>query len=254
MSLLSQKHLRNKDLIPQQKLDSVTVIGLGGIGSSVVMLLATMGFDHIRGYDGDTMEEHNFGTTLYPEAWYDRNGDNMKSTMATKIVKQYGGIDVDYDLHPYMYEDGMALSNKVIVCTDSMDSRQLVYDNWLKLNSRQVFIDMRMDALTMSCITSTKDSDVHSKYWFPNGGSGEQAPCTMKHTIFCASLISGIGVTQLFNFLTDRPFYQYIWQGLSPLDMKMEDFYCGESIVENNTNNILIQENVYENNNSYSID
>jgi hypothetical protein len=254
MSELSQKHLRNKDLIPQRKLDDITVIGLGGIGSSVLMLLATMGFKYIRGYDGDNMEEHNFGTTLYPESWYNKDMDNKKASMATRVVKNYGGIDVDHDLHPYMYENDMALSDKVIVCTDSMDSRQLVYENWLNLDTRQVFIDMRMDALTMSCITSTKDSDVHDKYWFPNGGSGSEAPCTMKHTIFCASLISGIGVTQLFNFLTDRPFYQYIWQGLSPLDMQMEDFYCGETIVENNTENILIQENVYEHNNSYSID
>ena len=50
---MNQKHLRNKDLIPQEKLNDVTVVGLGGIGSSVIMLLATMGFKFIRGYDND---------------------------------------------------------------------------------------------------------------------------------------------------------------------------------------------------------
>ena len=66
---MQQKFLRNKDLIPQDKLDDITVVGLGGIGSGVVMLLATMGFKFIRGYDNDIMQEHNFSTTLYPESW-----------------------------------------------------------------------------------------------------------------------------------------------------------------------------------------
>ncbi len=32
---MQQKFLRNKDLIPQDKLDDITVVGLGGIGSGV---------------------------------------------------------------------------------------------------------------------------------------------------------------------------------------------------------------------------
>lgn len=251
--MLSRKHLRNQDLIPQTLLDDITVVGLGGIGSSVVMLLATMGFDFIRGYDSDNMEEHNFGTTLYPESMFDGGGDNSKTLMAKNIIENYGGDDVTVQMNNQKFMGrGQVLSPKTIVCTDDMTSRKCVYDSWKEMENRQVFIDMRMDALTMSCITVTRESDVYEKYWFENGESGEEAPCTMKHTIFCASLISGIGVTQLFNYLTERPFYQYIWQGLSPLDMKMEDFYCGETIVENNTDNILTEEVSYENTNSYS--
>lgn len=239
-------------MIPQTQLDEITVVGLGGIGSGVVMLLATMGFDFIRGYDPDRMEEHNFGTTLYPEIMFDPGGDNYKTTMALNICNSYGGEDIEMEMIDRKFiGQGQVLSPKTIVCTDDMTSRKCVYDSWKQREDRQVFIDMRMDALTMSCITVTRDSDVYDKYWFANGESGDEAPCTMKHTIFCASLISGIGVTQLFNYLTERPFYQYIWQGLSPLDLKKEDFYCGETIVENDTDNILTEEISYENTNSY---
>jgi len=245
MSSLSRKHLRNQDLIPQQKLDDVTIVGLGGIGSAVIMLLATMGFDFIRGYDDDTMEEHNFGTTLYPEEWYSRGDDNSKCKMANKIAENYGGEDVKTEMLVEKFTgNGQVLSDKTIVCTDSMDSRKLVYEKWKEKEDRKVFIDMRMDALTMSCITVTKNSDVYMDYWFPNGESGEEAPCTMKHTIFCANLIAGLGVTQLFNFLTERPFYQYIWQGLSPLDIKMMNFYCGED--DSNTP-IIVEDMSYAN-------
>ena len=250
MSLLSQKHLRNQDLIPQERLDDVTVVGLGGIGSAVVQLLAIMGFDFIRGYDNDSMEQHNFGTTLYPEKWYDPTESNTKAGFANRIVENYGGEDVETQMLVEKFTGtGQVLSDKTIVCTDDMTSRKCVYDNWLTRENRQVFIDMRMDALTMSCITITRNSDVYDKYWFPNGGSGEQAPCTMKHTIFCANLIAGIGVTQMFNYLTERPFFQYIWQSLSPLDIKTEDFYCGE---DEQSDNILTEEVSYENTSSYS--
>lgn len=247
MSNYSQKHLRNKDLIPQDKLDDVTVVGLGGIGSGVVMLLATMGFKYIRGYDNDLMQEHNFGTTLYPESWYqsDNDGDNSKATMAETIIKHYGGNDVESSMINEKFDGyGQVLSPKTIVCTDDMNSRKLVYESWLEREDRQVFIDLRMDALTMSCITTTKNSDKYMDYWFPPGASGEEAPCTMKHTIFCANLIAGIGVNQLFNYLTGRPFYSYIWQGLSPLDMVMKDFNSGEDIEINNN---ITEEYAYAN-------
>ncbi len=245
---MNQKHLRNKDLIPQEKLNDVTVVGLGGIGSSVIMLLATMGFKFIRGYDNDNMEEHNFGTTLYPEIWYNEV-DNSKASMAEKIIKSYGGSNVEIDMQQTLFTgEGQVLSPKTIVCTDSMSSRKIVYNKWLEREDREVFIDLRMDALSMSCITATQGLDKYQDYWFPNGESGQEAPCTMKHTIFCANLISGIGVNQLFNYLTGRPFYGYIWQGLSPLVIKTEDFNSGEV---NNTNNIT-EENAYANTNSYS--
>jgi len=36
--VLENRFLRNKDLIPQNKLDEIMVIGLGGIGSNVIAL------------------------------------------------------------------------------------------------------------------------------------------------------------------------------------------------------------------------
>lgn len=225
---MENKFLRNKDLIPQEKLDDITVVGLGGIGSSLVMLLATMGFKSIKGYDMDHMQEHNFGTTLYPESWYDPYKENSKASYAEKLAKSYGGSRIACSFRCEEFTEDTNTSNKTIVCTDNMNSRKTVYNSWLKNENREVFIDLRMDALSMTCVTITKDSDVYMKHWFPEGESGEPAPCTMKHTIFSASTISALGVAQLFNYLTYRPFHQYIGQSLSPLNIVNEDFYCGE--------------------------
>ena len=223
---MERKHLRNQDLIPQSLLSNASIVGLGGIGSAVVQLLSIMGFKGLNGYDPDTMEEHNFGTTLYPESLYREGEVNPKVTMAEEIAAMYGGSTLEHvDFKMERFEgQGQVLSPITFVCTDDMDSRKVTYDSWLMNNNREIFIDLRMDALTMSCVTVTKDADSYMEYWFPPGGSGEQAPCTMKHTIFCANLIAGIGVNQLFNILTQRPYYQYIWQGLSPFNVELEKF------------------------------
>ena len=55
---LDTRYLRNKDIIDQSQLQSVTVIGSGGIGSAIVQSLAIMGFKEIILYDNDTYNVH----------------------------------------------------------------------------------------------------------------------------------------------------------------------------------------------------
>ena len=54
-------------MIDQNKLDELTIIGAGGVGSSLVINAAIMGFKKIHIWDFDTLEEHNLSTTMYPE-------------------------------------------------------------------------------------------------------------------------------------------------------------------------------------------
>ena len=54
-------------MIDQNKLDELTIIGVGGVGSSLVINAAIMGFKKIHVWDFDDLEEHNLSTTMYPE-------------------------------------------------------------------------------------------------------------------------------------------------------------------------------------------
>ena len=65
---LDTRYLRNKDIIDQSQLQSVTVIGCGGIGSAIVQSLAIMGFKEIILYDNDTVEPHNLSTGFFKES------------------------------------------------------------------------------------------------------------------------------------------------------------------------------------------
>jgi hypothetical protein len=208
------RFLRNKDLIPQEKLDDVTVIGLGGIGSTVVSLLAIMGFNVIAGYDGDRLEEHNLSTCTYPH----KGLGDFKARAAGKGVKEYGSTGV---FIPENWKWNSGSSNKAVVCPDNMEVRRDYYDSWVQNPDREFLIDLRMDALAMEIIVVTKEHDFFDETWLPSAEI-EDAPCTMKHTIFTSSIVAGFGVNQVFNVLANKPYYAYTWIGLMPFTRKTE--------------------------------
>lgn len=217
MDILENRFLRNKDLIDQKLLDKITVIGLGGIGSTVVTLLSIMGFDMISGWDDDKLEEHNLSSTTYPH----NTLGAPKVLAASQQSHQYSSGQTYFDAHDEQWDDSKDLGTKVITCLDSMNTRMEVYESWKINPNREFLIDLRMDALACEMITTTKDYDEYDKYWVTDAEI-EPAPCTMKHTIFSSSIIGGLGVNQVFNCVANKPFYGYIWLGLLPINLQKE--------------------------------
>lgn len=211
---LANRFMRNKDLIPQDKLNELTIVGLGGIGSAVAINSAIMGWDRITGYDGDNLETHNLSSTLYPLEYIGFS----KAHVATAMISEYGGKS---SLIQANWNIGDPIGDKVLLCVDDMEIRLDIYKEWLKSDTREILIDMRMDALSMEIISCTKENDFFGEYWV-SGASIADAPCTMKHTIFTSSIVAGWGLNNLFCMLTGKPWYGYIWHGLVPFQMKTE--------------------------------
>ena len=103
-----------------------------------------------------------------------------------------------------------------------MEGRLVAYNKWLEQSNRQFFIDLRMGAMAMEIISATIENDDYLDTWLPSHKISEE-PCTMKHTIFTASIVGGFGVDQVFNVVAKRPYYSYIWIGLMPLKMRTEN-------------------------------
>jgi hypothetical protein len=217
------RFLRNKDLIPQNKLDRVGIVGLGGIGSQLVPLLSIMGFKKITGWDYDILEEHNLSTTLYPQ----NSIGKPKAQIAKNVFSMYG-VDPDgFVAFDEKYDENSPTYPKMIVCLDNMEGRLIAYKNWLKQKNRQFFLDLRMGSLSMEIVTVTKKYDDYMNTWRPTHEYIEE-PCTMKHTIFTASIVGGIGVDQVFNLIAKRPYFSYIWLGLSPITMRTDNLVMNE--------------------------
>ena len=212
------RFLRNKDLIPQSKLNHLGLVGLGGIGSQLVPLLSIMGWKKITGWDHDILEEHNLSTTMYPQ----RALGKSKAEVAENISNLYSVKPGNNKFFQEYYDEASPTLPKMITCLDNMEGRLVAYNKWLEQSDRQFFIDLRMGAMAMEIITATKENDNYLDTWLPSHKISEE-PCTMKHTIFTASIVGGFGVDQVFNVVAKRPYYSYIWIGLMPLKMRTEN-------------------------------
>ena len=203
------RFLRNKDLINQKNLKEITVIGAGGVGSSLILSAAMMGFKKIHVWDFDVLEEHNLSTTMYPESYLSK----PKTEAARDLVKHFGCETEIIEHAKFGFTDNVTACT--MMAPDNMEIRKIVYMNWTRLRDRKVLVDGRMGALSM---------DIHTvDYWNDNYLSGWKSskdipdlPCTAKHTIFTANIIAGLMLSQVFNVLHDRTYYSYIWKSLSP--------------------------------------
>ena len=213
---MDNRYLRNKDLIDQKKLNHITVIGAGGIGSALIQQAAIMGWKQITVWDPDMLEEHNLSTTSWPE----RFEGHHKVTAANQVC---AGLNKKCKIIPkaHFWEKGFPLTTKVFFTPDNMECRLEVYKEWVKNPSREWLIDMRMGALGFEIITVTRESDYFMESYVPSSDIADD-PCTAKHTIFCGALAASYGLSQAFNVLQNRLFYAYIWGSLGPVSLRRE--------------------------------
>lgn len=229
---LEQRFLRNKDLIKQGMLDGpVAIIGLGGIGSFVLQTLTMMGVKEIIGFDADIMESHNVSSTCYPLDYIGK----PKTEAAKALHKMYSDETQIFGTRYENYTRRTETFPQMIVCTDNMESRKVVWENfsnpehWIDDNFQDcLFIDARMGATSVELVSinpsrrqqqwwqpSEGEENPYLKHWQPTNTVPE-APCSMKHTVFAAQHIASLVVSQYYNMLANLAYYDYIWTSLSP--------------------------------------
>ena len=213
---MATRYLRNKDLIDQSRLDKITVIGAGGIGSALLQNAAIMGFKEITVWDPDMLEEHNLSTTSWPEVYINKPKIEAAEHKLFELNKK-----CKVTTFQNYWESGMSLENKVFLTPDNMECRLAVYEQWKKNPNRDFLIDMRMGALGYEIITVTRENDYFMESYVPSSSIADD-PCTAKHTIFCGSLAASFGLSQAFNVLQNRLYYAYIWGSLGPVSLRRE--------------------------------
>ena len=207
---IKTRFLRNKELIPLESLSTIGVVGLGGIGSFLVQGLAMMGWHKVIGYDSDVIEDHNLSTTCYP---LDESG-NKKKDSAQGLFQRYSEEWQEFvPLDNFEMDDNP--EPKMIVCTDDMESRRMVYNKWKELSNPHFFIDMRMGATSVELVSVTAGNDNYLDTWVPTH-TIPPAPCSMKHTVFATNHIVSLGLSQIYNIVANLAYYDYIWTSLNP--------------------------------------
>ena len=219
---IETRFLRNKKLIPLPKLTEIGIVGAGGIGSFIIQGLTIMGWQSIWTWDPDLMKEHNLSSTAYP---LDLIG-KLKVDAAKYLHELYAEDWQELKAYPCYFDSDTNVLPKMIVCTDDMESRLMIYEKWKKdvkkihpreksIVSDAFFIDLRMGATSVEMVTVTPRNDNYMNEWIPTD-SVPEAPCSQKHTVFAAQHISSLGLAQVYNIVANLAFYDYIWTSLNP--------------------------------------
>jgi hypothetical protein len=185
------------------KSTSVTLIGAGGIGSPTALYLAKMGVETLIMWDEDGVNAHNIPNTLYRK----KDVGQFKVDALEKILQEFSDVMTLTMNHFYEPDkDGKypSLSETVIVVTDSMESRQIVWEQFLKQNQCRHYIEARMGAKLGMVYTFSKQNRGYGKWsmmkkdiHFYQGrlykdGEVKPLPCTAKSIIYNTGMIAAL--------------------------------------------------------------
>lgn len=112
----------------------VVVIGAGGLGSTVLPILAASGVGHIDVYDADTVERSNLGRQLlYTEADI---GQNKANAAVARLGVMNPHVSVQGVARRFGKEDEVALRGATLVFegSDSLSTKFLLNDLCLRAN------------------------------------------------------------------------------------------------------------------------
>jgi molybdopterin/thiamine biosynthesis adenylyltransferase len=190
--------LRQVDLLKPRDFQ-ISIIGAGGIGASLTLLLAKMGFPKIKVYDFDDVEEVNVGSQ-----WHAIDDIGKKKVDALKEnVKRFSGIDIEAVAEKVEKID----TDVLILAVDNMAARKEIATN----STFDFCIDSRMGGETFNVYSFYKEEkERYLKTIFPDS-EGVQVPCTGRGIAYNTFAIGSIiaHVVKLYNNLEEKlPFEQ----------------------------------------------
>lgn len=189
------------------KKKTITLAGLGGIGSYVAFLLARMLPARIFMYDPDIVETVNMSGQLYG---LEDIGESKVNAIANMITKYSDCNDIFTLEEEYTKETG---TSDIMICGfDNMKARETFFHNWrghvYKKSAEEkkncLFIDGRLSAeyFQVLCIRGDDNYNInrYAKEFLFKDEEAEETICSYKQTSFCANMIASIIVNLFVNF------------------------------------------------------
>lgn len=197
MNTTQDRFERQSDLVPAEKLRSltVTVIGVGAIGRQVALQLASLGVRQLQLVDYDRVEPTNITTQGYCKA-------DLGQSKVEATARAVRAIDTEVDVEPVndRFRPGQTTGEVVFCCVDSISSRAAI---WRALRDRCCFwCDGRMRGEVLRILTAA-DSPSRSHYdttLFPQS-EAQTGSCTSRSTIYSAGIAAGLMLHQLTRWM-----------------------------------------------------
>lgn len=190
---------------------SVTLAGLGGIGSYTAFLLGRLKVSRLVIYDDDIVD----GTNLSGQLFATQDVGNSKARSVCRLLREFAQYHSTLSREE-RYGVGSPTTNIMICGFDNMMARQTFYSKWnlhvMNLPEEErgkcLFIDGRLAAeeFQVFCIKGS-DSYLMQKYeneWLFDDNEAEATLCSYKQTSFCANMIASVMVNLFVNFIANQ--------------------------------------------------
>ena len=223
--LVDESTSRFSSAIWYQKIQekTITLAGVGGIGSYVGFLLARMKPSALFIYDPDTVETANMSGQLFSR---DDIGQPKVSALS-RMISVYTDFGSTYAL-PERFDKNSAATDIMICGFDNMEARELFFNKWLEhVNQKPeneknncLYIDGRLAAeeFQVLCVKGDDNFNInrYSKEFLFSDTDADKTICSYKQTTFMANMIASFMVNLFVNFVAnqcnplverDLPFY-----------------------------------------------
>lgn len=192
---------------------TVTLAGVGGIGSYVGFLLGRLKPQRLIIYDPDKVETVNMSGQLYGQT----DVGNYKSVAISIMVRNYANYNNIVALNCRFEADSEATD--IMICGfDNMEARKVFYEKWKQRvlsystgsNNRKkcLFIDGRLAVEEFQVLSIQGDDDRAMKEyedkWLFSDTEAEETICSYKQTTFMANMIASVMVNVFVNFVANQ--------------------------------------------------
>ncbi len=201
MNLVTDRFMRQSELVPMEKLKplTVTVIGVGAIGRQVALQLAALGERKLQLIDFDKVEPTNITTQGYLEA-------DLGQFKVDATARALQAIDagLETELVVDRFRPGQVTGAAVFVCVDSISSRAAI---WRSLRYQcRFWCDGRMrgEVLRIFTVMDSNSRDHYDTTLFAQS-EAQTGACTSRSTIYTASIAAGLMLHQFTRWLRKQP-------------------------------------------------
>lgn len=179
----------------------IHVIGLGGIGSSVLFPLIKIGFaGTLHLWDTDVVEPHN----LPAQAPYRPSDLGLKKAEAAKSFAERQEASCEIVVHDEFVTSTTPLDGVVISGVDSMKSRKAIWEAVSAVSYMiPLYMDGRIGGENYQLLTlgpSDYDQKIAYEQWLFDDSEGAPLPCGQRTNIHTPYVLAGHMVAQLTVF------------------------------------------------------
>lgn len=193
------------------KKKTVTLAGVGGIGSYVGFLLARMKPAFMFIYDDDIVEAVNMSGQLYGQSDLGR----PKVSALAGMIRNYAGYGNVFAMTERFTNESEA--SDIMICGfDNMAARRLFFNKWVNhVQSKPeeerkncLFIDGRLAAeeFQVLCIKGDDEYNInrYNDEFLFSDAEADETICSYKQTTFCANMIASYMVNLFVNFCANQ--------------------------------------------------